>query len=139
MLKQQTGRRTNPGKAVLSGTATALTCAFAGAAILAWLVDREYMKMENIGYGILVGHVLAVYLGTRLAVTGAGKDGPAAAGITSAAYYLVLLLINGMFFGGSFAGLGTTAILVLLATAAAIVTNGAGKGRRRHRRYKIPK
>ncbi len=139
MLKHQTGRRPNWGKAVVKGTVTALVSAFLCAAILAKLVDSEVIKMEQIGYGILIGHLLAVFMGTKVAIGGAGKEGLYAACATGAGYYLALLIVGGLFFGGSFAGLGVTLLLTTLATLGAVLTGGEKRMRKGHKHYKIPK
>ena len=139
MLKQQTGRSPNLPKAVGAGVLTALTAAFLGAALLAKLVDMELLKMENLGYGILVLHLLSVFLGAGSAMVRGGHRASAAGGITGAGYYLVLLLVNGLFFGGSYSGLGVTLLLTVLAVGAAMLTHRQGRGRGRRKRYKIPK
>ena len=72
MLKQQTGRSPSVGKAILSGTSTGAATAFLGAAVLAKLLDSEVMKMENVGYGILMIHLLAVFLGVKTTLGRAG-------------------------------------------------------------------
>lgn len=139
MLKQKTGCRPSWIRGALKGSGTSVICAFLCAAVLAWFVDAEVIKMEQIGYGILVGHLLSVFLGAKTAMAGMGKDGLYAAGTAGGVYYLALLIINGLFFGGNFTGLGVTCILVLLGTTAAVVTAGEKRSRKRHRRYKIPK
>lgn len=137
-MKQQTGRMPNLGNAVVTGMLTGVAAAFLGAAILAKLVDMELLKMENLGYGILILHPLSVLLGARSAGRRAGHRAPAAAAMTGAGYYLVLLLVNALFFGGDFTGLGVTLLLVGLGAGAGILTMGQGRGRNR-KRYKIPK
>jgi hypothetical protein len=139
MLKHQTGRGPSSGKIILKGIGTAVSGAFLSAAILAKLVDMETIRMESIGYGVFIAHFICVFLGTKVSMTGAGKDCTAAAGLTAGAYYLILLLVNFLFFGGSLTGLGSTLALVALASVAAIMTTGKqGRGRSR-KRYKIPR
>ena len=139
MLKQQTGRSPNLAKAGAAGVLTALVIAFLGAAVLAKLVDMEIMKMENLGYGILILHLLSIFLGARSAMGRGGHQANTAAGITAAGYYLCLLLVNGLFFGGNYTGLGVTLVLTALAAVGAIGMNRKGRGRTRRKRYKIPK
>ena len=139
MLKQQTGRSPSVGKAILSGTSTGAAAAFLGAAVLAKLLDMEVMKMENTGYGILVIHLMAVFLGVRTTLSRAGKQESWAAAATGASYFLLLLAVNAMFFQGEFTGMGVTLVLIAAATAAAVLTEGKHSGKRGRRRYKIPK
>lgn len=138
MLKGQTGRSPNAAKAVLKGTATALSGGILCAAILAKLVDAGVLRMESIGYGILASHLLVVFMGTRTAMACGGKKGAAAAAVTGGTYYLSLLIVNGLFFGGSFAGMGVTLLLVVAGTLATIMTEGQGRKKKRRRHYKIP-
>lgn len=139
MLKKQSGRAPSAGKAFARGISTATAMAFLGAAVLAKLLDMEIVMMEKTGYGIMLIHLVSVFAGTKMTLGKAGREGALAAGITGGAYYLLLLAINSLFFGGSFEGLGVTALLVVLGSAAAILTEKKGSGRKGRRRYKIPK
>lgn len=139
MLKQQTGRSPNLAKAGSVGVLTALVTGVLGTGVLAKLVDAEFMKLENLGYGILILHLLSVFLGARSAMGRGGHRANAAAGITAAGYYLCLLLVNGLFFGGNYTGLGVTLVLTLLAAVGAIGIGRKGRGRAQQKRYKIPK
>ena len=139
MLKQKSGYRPNWIKGALKGSGTSLICAFLCAAVLARLVDAGVMKMEQVGYGVLIGHLMSVFLGTKIAMAAMGREGLYAAGAAGAAYYLALLCVNGLFFGANFTGLGVTWLLVLLGAAAAVLTGGEKRGRKRHKRYKIPR
>ena len=139
MLKQQTGRSPSVGKAILSGTSTGAAMAFLGAAVLAKLLDSEVMKMENVGYGILMIHLLAVFLGVKTTLGRAGKQESWAAAATGASYFLLLLAVNALFFQGEFTGMGVTLLLIAAATAGAVLTEGKHSGKRGRRRYKIPK
>ena len=139
MLKQQTGRSPSVGKAILSGTSTGAATSFLGAAVLAKLLDSEVMKMENVGYGILMIHLLAVFLGVKETLRRAGKAGIWAAAATGASYFLLLLAVNALFFQGEFTGMGVTLLLIAAATAGAVLTEGKRSGKRGRRHYKIPK
>ena len=139
MLKQQTGRSPSVGKAILSGTSTGAATSFLGAAVLAKLLDMEVMKMENVGYGILMIHLLAVFLGVKATLRRAGKAGTWAAAATGASYFLLLLAVNALFFQGEFTGMGVTLLLIAAATAGAVLTEGKHSGKRGRRRHKIPK
>ncbi len=139
MLKRQMGQTQGLMIVVVRGAAASLIGMLLCASILAKLLDEELMKLENVGYGILASHLLAVFLGARVAITGAGKKGAVAAAATGAVYCITLLLVNGLFFGGSFTGFGTTLLLVVLATGAAVMMEEMGGRRKGSRRYKIRK
>ena len=123
------------GKAVVKGISTGVVLAFLGAAVLAKLLDMQVLPMEKVGYGILIIHLLAVFLSTKSAKAGAGKEGAIAAAVTAAGYYLILLTVNALFFGGGYVGLGYTTLLVSGSAIAAILTGSKGS----RKRYKISK
>ena len=123
------------GKAVMKGISTAVVLAFLGAAVLAKLLDMEILQIEKVGYGIMLIHLLAVFLGSKSAKAGAGKEGALATVITAVGYYLILLAVNALFFGGGYSGLGFTALLVTGSAAAAILTVRKDS----QKRYKISK
>lgn len=139
MVKKLTGRAPSLGKSVAAGVSLGAIWTVISAAIIAKLVDSEILAMENVGYGAMFAVLSAVFIGAFLAGKWAGHMVLQAAVISGVAYFACLLLVNALFFGGSYTGLGVTALLVALATALAVLAAGKGKGRPRRRRYKIPK
>ena len=139
MLKKQTGQAPSLIKAVAWGTGVAVVFALVWAMGLAKLIDGQMMQMEKVGYGTMAAHLTAVFMGTMASYRRGGHMGLIAAAVTGAMYYLVLLLINALFFGGHYAGLGTTLVLVFISTGLAIWIAGKGSGSKRKRNYKIPR
>lgn len=139
MMKTQVGQAPSMAKAILWGTGIGILWAAVCAAIIAKLLDSEVLRMESVGYGSLIAHLTAVFIGSKAAMGKAGHMPMPAAAATGVCYYLCLLLVNALFFGGYFTGMGTTLLLVVLAAGASILTAGQGRGHKRRRRYKIPK
>lgn len=139
MVKKLSGRAPSLGKSVAVGVALGAGWTLLSAAVIAKLVDSEILAMENVGYGSMIAVLSAVFMGASLAGNRAGHMVFQATVISGVAYFACLLVVNALFFGGSFSGLGVTALLVALATGGAVLAAGKGKGRPRRRRYKIPK
>lgn len=139
MVKKQLGRAPSVGKSVAAGVAFGTVWTLVSAAVIAKLVDSEILPMENVGYGSMIAVLTAVFIGASLAGKRAGHMVIQATVCSGVAYFVCLLLVNALFFGGSYTGLGVTALLVALATGLAVLASGKGKGRAGRKRYKIPK
>lgn len=139
MVKKPTGRAPSLGKSVAVGVALGAAWTVLCAVIIAKLVDSEVLAMENIGYGSMVAVLSAVFMGASLAGKRAGHMVVQASAISGVAYFVCLLLVNALFFGGSYTGLGITAVLIAVATALALLAAGKGRPAKRRRHYKIPK
>lgn len=139
MFKKLSGRAPSVAKSVAAGVALGAVWTLVCAAIIAKLVDSEILAMENVGYGSMVAVLSAVFMSASLAGKRAGHMVVQAAAISGAAYFACLLLVNALFFGGSYTGLGVTALLVALATGVAVLAAGKRGGKTRRTRYKIPK
>ncbi len=139
MMKKRMGRAPSLGKSVVAGVVLGTIWTVVCAAIIAKLVDSEILAMENVGYGAMMAVLSAVFMGASLAGKRAGHMVVQAAAISAVAYFVCLLLVNALFFGGSYVGMGVTALLVALAAALAVLAAGKGTGRSRRMRYKIPK
>lgn len=130
-MKKRNGTLSMPGGLAWGG-GMSLGVTLLGAGALTWLVDREILPMEKIGYGILVLLLLASNLG---AVTALGKLHRRRLLVCLASggvYFGLLLSITALFFGGQYSGVGTTALLVLAGSAtAALLGPGQGRGGRR--------
>lgn len=139
MVKKLSGRAPSlvrsAAAGVMLGTAWTVVCAM----IIAKLIDSQVLPMEKVGYGSMVAVLSAVFMGASLAGKKAGHMVIQAAVMAGAGYFVCLLLVNALFFGGSYTGVGVTALLVALATGLALVPAGKGSGKGKRRRYKIPK
>ena len=139
MVKKLSGRAPSLGRSVAVGAALGAAWTVLSAMLIAKLIDSEILAMENVGYASMIAVLSAVFMGASLAGKKAGHMVIQAAAISGVAYFVCLLLVNALFFGGSYKGIGVTALLVALATAMAIIAAGKGSSRPRRRRYKIPK
>ncbi len=85
---------------------------FLGTAILTWMLDREIILWEKIGYGIMITLLLASFLGALAAYGKIKRQRLAVCLMEGAIFFALLLSITALFFGGQYNGVGVTACLV---------------------------
>ena len=139
MVKKITGRAPALWKTVAAGLILGAAWTLSCAIVIAELVNREMLALEDVGYGSMAAILSAVFAGASLAGKRAGHMVVPAAVCAGAAYFLCLLLVNVLFFGGCYTGVGVTLILVILATGTAVLTVGRRQRKTKGVRYKIPK
>lgn len=126
-------------KNLLGALAPAALWTIAASLAVAWMLDRELLRLEQTGYGSMIILLVCGVILARKAGGISGGQGFVQGFAAVLVYYLVLLLINCMFFGGNFSGFGVTAAVLL---AGAVIGNTAGRKnsyRKTRRRYKIPR
>lgn len=139
MLKQNTGQAPSMVKNLLGALAPAVLWTIAASLAVAWMLDRELLRMEQTGYGAMIILLVCGMILARKAGGVSGKLGLIRGFTAVLIYYLGLLLINWMFFGGNFSGFGVTAVVLLAGAAIGNFTAGNTGGRRARTRYKIPR
>lgn len=123
-----TGRALSMPAGLAVGGATSLGITLAGSGVLAWLIHREMMEMENVGYGILGMLLLASFLGAMTAWRKIRRRRMLVCAASGAVYLGILLVIPALFFGGQYSGVWVTALLVLAGSLSAGLL-GLGQGR----------
>ena len=138
MKKMATGRTLSMPAGLAVGAAVSLGITLAGAAILAWLIDKERLDMGSVGYGILAVLLLASFLGALVSFGKIRRRRMVVCLASGAVYLGMLLSITALFFGGQYSGVATTALLILGGSmAAALLGLGPGRGGR-GRKIKLP-
>ena len=107
-----------------------------GCTVVAFLLNRETLGMELLGYGAMVVLLLSSYVGAIIAAGLIKRRRLMVCGIHALITLLILLVINGIGFGGSVSGLGATIALLLGGAGCAVLTNPGGN-RKRRRKLKI--
>ena len=95
------------------GALTSLGITLVGSAGLAWLIHRERMEMEQVGYGTLGMLLLASFLGAMTAWRKIRRRRMLVCAASGAVYLGILLAIPALFFGGQYSGVWATVLLVL--------------------------
>ena len=123
-----TGRALSMPAGLAVGGLTSLGITLGGSAVLAWLIHRERMEMENVGYGILWLLLAASFLGAMTAWRKIRRRRMLVCCASGAVYIGILLAIPALFFGWQYSGVWVTALLVLAGSLAAGLL-GLGQGR----------
>lgn len=116
------------------GTISALSLTLLLSGILAFLISREVVKQENLGYGVMAILFLAGATGYR-ASYGRIKRQKALVCVLSALFFLVsLTALTALFFGGQFEGIFPTAMLVIGGSGSAFLLSARGEAKPKHSR-----
>lgn len=108
------------------------------AAFLSWMIHKEWIEMESVGYGsmiiLLTASMLAGLTGYRKV-----KSRRFLSCLSGGVVYLILLLaMTALFFGGQYSGTGVTALLVLGGSAASVfISMESERGSRKGRKIRV--
>ena len=107
------------------------------AGILGWLVHRELIAQDAIGYGsmaiLLSGSMLGAYIGWKKVM----RKRFATALCVGVMYLTLLLGMTALFFGGQYQGVGVTALLVIGGSLLTVLMDAGHKTKQRSRYRKI--
>lgn len=96
-----------------AGGMMSLGVTVAGTAVLAKLLDMNWMDQGKIGYAIMVMIILASWLGAITAADKIKRRRLLCCALAGCVYYGTLLAITALLFGGQYSGAGETALLVI--------------------------
>ncbi len=139
MLKSTTGRASSLGITLLKGLLWATGWTVLSSLAVAWMVSREWLRLEQTGYASGLILLVCGMLIARAGTAGGEKEKLTAAAVGTGLFFLCLLLVNWMFFGGKTEGFGVTLLVLCLGTALGSLRSRRGRGGVSRRRYKIPK
>ena len=133
--RKVTGKAMSMPAGIGLGVGISLGMTVAGAAVLALLMDREMMKTEALGYGIMIVLLLGAFVGAMVSAGVIKHRRLMVCLLQGVLYFVGLALINGLLFGGELVGVIPTVILLLggSGTAALVGLREQGSGRRRRR------
>lgn len=132
-----TGKATSMAGGVLKGALASLIWTFLASGLLAWLIHREYLPQNAVGYGRMVILLTASALGAAYAFGRVKRQRIAVSAYTSGVYFLMLLGMTALFFGGQYTGMGVTLLMVLAGTGSVLLLGGrGGRHNRTVRKYK---
>jgi putative membrane protein (TIGR04086 family) len=92
-----------------------------GALVMAYLVIRETVPMDGIGFGTACILIISSALGAWIATVLSKQKKLLVCGLTALMFYLVLLSVAAVFFDGMFSGMGITALMILLGAGGALL------------------
>ena len=114
------------------GAALSLAITLIGACVSAWLIHKEIVDENAVGYCSLITLLLASSLGAVLAMNRTKRMRMQVCLLTGASYFLSLLCITALFFGGEYTGIGVTALAVLGGSGAVALMSIRQKKSRGH-------
>ena len=113
------------------GLLISIVITMAGAALTAYLIHKESIPEEGMGYGILLTLLLSAAAGAWIAMKRIQRLRMQMCMLSGLCYYLTLLALTALFFGGQYNGMGITALVVVGGCGTvAILGLCGGKGRR---------
>lgn len=127
-MKQNTASSIPSGIGI--GLLLSMVITLVGAALTAYLVYKESIPEEGMGYGILLTLLFSAAVGAWVAVKRIQRLRMQMCMLSGLSYYLTLLAMTALFFGGQYSAVGITA-LVVLGGCGTVAILGAGGGRRR--------
>ena len=119
--RKMSGRGMSIPVGIAIGVVVSVAVMLIGALALAYLVIRETVPIDGIGFGASVILVLATALGCWIATVLAKQRKLLVCGLTALVFYLVLLSVTAVFFDGVFSGMGMTALMTLIGAGGALL------------------
>lgn len=131
------GRAVSTPAGLLFGAGVSLAVTLFGTMILAWMVDKERLPWEKIGYGIMAMLLIGSFLGALASYRKIKRQRMAICLISGIIYLGMLLSFTALFFGGQYEGVIATSCLVLGGSCAAgILGLRQGRGDIRGKRHR---
>ena len=130
-------RKRSVPSGLLWGTSVSLLTVSAGCVLISFLIHKEIIQENSLGYGVMILLMASAYTGALFAYRRV-KERQLVVSIGCGLCYLALLMImTALFFEGKYTGVGATALVVLCgAMLAAIPRKEGGRGGTR-RKIKI--
>ena len=129
VVKQKgTGRASTLPGGLGAGAAVSMSITAAGTALMAFLLNRETINWEMIGYGIIVMVMLSAFLGSVTAYRKIKRQKLLVCLMSGVVYWGILLCLTALFFGGQYEAVGVTALLIAGGCGCAAIC-GMEKGR----------
>lgn len=136
--QKTTGRAASMPGGLAFGAAVSVGVTILAASLLAWMLDREILGQNQIGYGIMVLLLLASFLGAMGAFAKIKRQRMLVCLASGILYFGILLSCTALFFGGQYSGVGVTALLITAGAIAAGLLGLRSENRRKNRKFKMP-
>ena len=127
-----TGRALSMPAGLAIGAAASVATTLAGSAILAYLIHKEYLRVDTLGYGVMVILFLAAAAGSALAVGRIKHLHLQVCLLSAGIFYGILLGIHALFFDSGYTATGITAAVILPGSIVPVIPRiRKGRGMRR--------
>lgn len=120
------GRATSIPMGMIWGTGTSLLVTMLFCGIIAWMMVREILPTENLGYAVMILLSAASFAGAMVSYRKIKRRKLMVSFLSAAIYFLLLMLITALFFGGQYQAVGETALMILCGAMLFGISNLAG-------------
>ena len=110
--RKHSGRTVSVPGGLAAGAAVSAVVTGVGTLTLAWMLNREVVLWEKIGYGILIMVMLSAYLGAKVSYGKIRRQRMMICLMSGVVYFSMLLCVTALFFGGQYEAVGVTGLLV---------------------------
>lgn len=132
-----TGTASSMPAGLAVGAVFSLAVTIIGSGLVAWLVGRETLPEDSIGYCAMAILLLAGVSGAAMAVGRIKRRRAMVCMLSGTIYYICLLGITALFFGGQYQGMGVTGLMVFCGVMLVLLAGVRREGRAVRRKTKI--
>ena len=123
-------------KGMIIGLSASISTTILGSCIGAWLLHSERIAEENLGYITLLILLLSSVTGGLLTIQTVKTKRLLSCLVFGGIYLLSLLALTALFWGGSYSGVGESALVVFSGVLSVALIGAKGKTTTRKRRRK---
>lgn len=136
--QKPTGRASSMPGGLAFGAVVSVAVTVIAAVALAWMMDKEILSQDQIGYGVMVLLVTASFAGAMASFGKIKRLRMMVCVASGVIYFGLLLSLTALIFGGQFNGVGVTFLLITAGSlSAALMGLRVGKGRK-IKKFKMP-
>ena len=117
---------------VLAAVVTMLT----GTLIASLMIDREMLPWKHSGYAVMIILIISSWVGAVVAAEKVKRRRLLVCMAAGGLYFLILLVMTGLFFGGTYSGVGESALLILCGSSLGVLMKYPVNPKRNRRKIK---
>lgn len=135
--RKVTGTAASIPAGLMGGTLIALVMTLVGSVISGYLIAKEILAENSVGYCAMAILVVSSFVSSVFAFERIKRRILLICSASGAIYYALLLAMTALFFGGQYQGMGVTALMVLCGSGLALLLKmgqgkSAGRGSKRY-------
>lgn len=121
------------------GAMCGLAWTFLSSAFLGWMIRKQWLEMDSVGYGSMIILLTASMLAAGISYRKVKIRRLLSCVSGGIGYFLLLLAMTALFFGGQYSGFGVTCLLILGGSLAAVFLGmESERGIRKGRKIRTP-
>lgn len=135
--KLQTGRATSMPQGLFIGLVISIVTTLISISILAKMIEKEIISLQNIGYAIMPILLGAPFLGAYISAKQIKRQRLAVCLSSGVLYWLILFAITALFYGGKYEAVAITAALIMTGSLTAFLSSAPKAKHNKHRKINI--